>query len=151
MSARQKHMNVSVVTCLLPLNYSRDVEDWRSHDKVLWSYSVNMYHSPSAWGLSLGNTYFPFTTRSYILLSGNLSLLGLVSTLLPGLARHHAAPGHAFKQLLNLRGAVHKLVRLELESRIFDQLNEGDEETPGVRSVDNQPFEQHPGKKIVWT
>ena len=92
-------------------------------------------------GLSLDNTYFPFTTRSYILLGGYLSLLGLVPTLLPGLACHHAAPGHALKQLLNLRGAVNKFVRPELESRILDQLNKSDEEAPGVWSVYNQPLE----------
>ena len=91
--------------------------------------------------LSLGNTYFQFTTSYLILFSRDLSLLGLVPRLLPGLAGHHAAPGHALKQLLNLRGAMHKLVRPELKGRILDQLNEGDEETPGVWSVDNQPLE----------
>ena len=32
----------------------------------------------------------------------------------------------------------------ELEGRVLDQLDEGDEETPGVRSVDNQPLQQNP-------
>mgnify|MGYP001299742647 FL=1 len=91
--------------------------------------------------MSLGHTYLQVTSTSFLLFSRDLSLLGLVPGLLPGLAGHHAAPGHALKQLLNLRGAVHKLVRPELEGRILDQLNEGDEETPGVWSVDNQPLE----------
>ena len=37
-----------------------------------------------------------------------------------------------------------KLVRPELEGRVLDQLDEGDDETPGVRSVDNQPLQQNP-------
>ena len=69
---------------------------------------------------------------------------GLLLHLLPGLAGHHAAPSHGLKQFLDLRGAVDKLVGPELEGRVLDQLDEGDEETPGVRSVDNQPLQQHP-------
>ena len=37
-----------------------------------------------------------------------------------------------------------ELVGPELEGRVLDQLDEGDEETPGVRSVDNQSLQQHP-------
>ena len=37
-----------------------------------------------------------------------------------------------------------ELVGPELEGRVFDELDEGDQETPGVRSVDNQPLQQNP-------
>ena len=37
----------------------------------------------------------------------------------------------------------------ELEGRVFDQLDEGDEETPGVRSVYNQPLQQNPAIYII--
>ena len=37
-----------------------------------------------------------------------------------------------------------KFMRPELEGWVLDQLDEGDEETPGVRSVDNQPLQQNP-------
>ena len=84
---------------------------------------------------------FPRNTHE-VSLRRDLGLLGLVRPrLLPGLAGHHATPGHALKQLLDLRGAVHELVRPELEGRILDQLNKSDEEAPGVWSVYNQPLE----------
>ena len=38
------------------------------------------------------------------------------------------------------------LVRPELESRVLDELDEGDEEPPGVRPVHDQPLQQHPGE-----
>lgn len=47
--------------------------------------------------------------------------------------------------LFNLGGTVHKVVTPELEGRILDQLDEGDEETPRVRPVHNQPLQQNPG------
>ena len=59
------------------------------------------------------------------------------------LTGHHAASGHGFKQLLDLWCTVNKLVRPKLEGVVLDQLNEGDEETPGMRSVDNQSLQQH--------
>ena len=40
-----------------------------------------------------------------------------------------------------------KLVRPELESGVLDQLDEGDQETPGVGPVNDQPLKQHPGQK----
>lgn len=48
--------------------------------------------------------------------------------------------------LFNLRGTVHKVVAPELEGRILDQLDEGDEETPRVRPVHYQPLQQNPGR-----
>ena len=48
--------------------------------------------------------------------------------------------------LFNLRGTVHEVVAPELEGRIFDQLDEGDEETPWVRPVHDQPLQQNPGR-----
>lgn len=44
--------------------------------------------------------------------------------------------------LLNFRSTVHELVMPELELRVFDEFNEGDEKTPRVRSVDDQPLQQ---------
>ena len=41
-----------------------------------------------------------------------------------------------------------KLVRPELERGVLDQLDEGDQETPGVGPVDDQPLKQHPRQKI---
>lgn len=46
--------------------------------------------------------------------------------------------------LLNLRSAVHKFMIPEFESRIFDQLNKGDEKTPRMWSVHNQSLQQDP-------
>ena len=40
-----------------------------------------------------------------------------------------------------------KLVRPELERGVLDQLDEGDQETPGVGPVDDQPLKQHPRQK----
>lgn len=40
---------------------------------------------------------------------------------------------------------MHKVVAPELEGRILDQLDEGDEETPWVRPVHYQPLQQNPG------
>lgn len=49
--------------------------------------------------------------------------------------------------LFNLRGTVHKVMAPELEGRILYQLNEGDEETPGMRPVNNQPLQQDPERR----
>lgn len=46
--------------------------------------------------------------------------------------------------LFNLRGTVHKVMAPELEGRVLDQLDEGDEETPWVRPVHDQPLQQNP-------
>lgn len=46
--------------------------------------------------------------------------------------------------LFNLGGTVHKVVAPELEGRILDELDEGDEESPGVWPVDDQPLQQDP-------
>ena len=42
---------------------------------------------------------------------------------------------------------MNKLVRPELERGVLDQLDEGDQETPGVGPVDDQPLKQHPRQK----
>ena len=64
--------------------------------------------------------------------------------LLSWLTGHHAAAGNRLEQLLNLRSAVDELVRPELEGGVLDELNEGDEQAPGMRSVHNQPLQQNP-------
>lgn len=52
--------------------------------------------------------------------------------------------------LFNLRSTVHKVMAPELESRILDELDESDEETPWVGPVHNQPFQQDPVEKDVF-
>lgn len=49
--------------------------------------------------------------------------------------------------LFNLRGTVHKVMAPELEGRILYQLDEGDEETPGMRPVNDQPLQQDPERR----
>ena len=39
---------------------------------------------------------------------------------------------------------MHELVVPELEAGVLDELDEGDEKTPGVRPVHDQPLQQHP-------
>ena len=41
---------------------------------------------------------------------------------------------------------MHELVRPELEGGVLDELDEGDEQPPGVRPVHDQPLQQHPGE-----
>lgn len=42
--------------------------------------------------------------------------------------------------LLDFRGTVHKVVTPELKGGVLDQLDEGDEQTPRVRPVHDQPL-----------
>jgi len=44
---------------------------------------------------------------------------------------------------------VDELVRPELEGGVLDQLYEGDQETPGVRSVDNESLQQDSGDLLL--
>lgn len=55
--------------------------------------------------------------------------------------------------LLDLRGTVYKVVAPELEGGILDELDEGDEQSPGMRPVHNQPLQKNPAKrcKILLT
>lgn len=46
--------------------------------------------------------------------------------------------------LLNFWSAVNKLMVPELKSWIFYQLNESNKETPGVRPIYNQSFQENP-------
>ena len=46
--------------------------------------------------------------------------------------------------LLNLWSTVDKLMIPKLEAWISDEVNEGDEKAPGVRSVDDQSLQQNP-------
>ena len=45
--------------------------------------------------------------------------------------------------LFNLGCTVDKVVFPEVVARVLDQLNEGDEQSPGVRSVHNQTLQQN--------
>lgn len=44
---------------------------------------------------------------------------------------------------------MHKFVIPEFESRIFDQLNKGDEKTPRMWSVHNQSLQQDPSDLLL--
>lgn len=46
--------------------------------------------------------------------------------------------------LLNFWSTVNKLMVPELKGWIFDQLNERDKETPGMRPIYNQSFQENP-------
>ncbi len=50
--------------------------------------------------------------------------------------------------LLDLWGTVYKIMAPELKGRVLDQLNEGDEQTPRVRPVHNQPLQQDPAQQV---
>ena len=54
---------------------------------------------------------------------------------------HRRASQHS---LLDLRSAVHKLVVPEAVEGVLDELNEGDQQPPGVRAVDDQTLQEHP-------
>jgi len=58
--------------------------------------------------------------------------------------RHAAGSRHGFEKIFNFRRASDEIVSPKLELRILDQLDEGDEETPRMRSVDDETLEQHP-------
>jgi hypothetical protein len=45
--------------------------------------------------------------------------------------------------LFNFWGAVYELMRPELVDWVLDELNEGNEQAPRMRSVHNQTLEQH--------
>lgn len=51
--------------------------------------------------------------------------------------------------LLDLWRAVHKIMAPELKGRVLDQLYEGDEQTPWVRPVHNQPLQQDPARQAL--
>lgn len=61
----------------------------------------------------------------------------------------HARPSNAFKQALNLLRTVSEIVSPEVIARILDQLDEGDEQAPGVRSVHNQTLQQYTGDLLL--
>ena len=44
---------------------------------------------------------------------------------------------------------MHKLVFPEVVRRVLYQLNESDEQPPGVRSVHNESFQQHPSDLLL--
>ena len=77
----------------------------------------------------------------------NLCLLGLslmydVAVFFSGLA--HARSGNAFKQTLNLLRTMSEVVSPKVVARVFDKLDEGDEQAPWMWPVDNQPLQQYP-------
>mmetsp|Transcript_65769 Transcript_65769/g.143570 ORF Transcript_65769/g.143570 Transcript_65769/m.143570 type:complete len:807 (-) Transcript_65769:493-2913(-) len=67
------------------------------------------------------------------------------------LARHHAArlvgrqavSSDRVEQHLNLFCGANKLVAPEVVAGVADELDEGDEQAPGVRLVDNEALDQH--------
>lgn len=70
-----------------------------------------------------------------------------VTVFFPGLA--HARPSNALKQALNFLCTMSEVVSPEVVAWIFDQLNEGDEQSPGVRSIHNQTLQQYTGNLLL--
>ena len=68
----------------------------------------------------------------------------LLLLLLARLRRHHAGPGDGLEELLDLWGAGDELVLPELEGGVLDELDEGDEEAPRVRTVHDQTLQEDP-------
>ena len=64
-----------------------------------------------------------------------------VVVIFPGLT--HARPGHAFKQALNLLCTVSEVISPEVVAWVLDQLNEGNQQAPGVWPVHNQSLQQY--------
>lgn len=58
-----------------------------------------------------------------------------------GLAQ--ACEGHTGEELLQLLVGLHKIKSPELIAAILDQLNEGDQKSPGMWPVDDQTLQQH--------
>jgi len=56
----------------------------------------------------------------------------------------HTGSGNRFEKFLDLWSAVDEFVVPKLEDRILYQLNKRNQQTPRVRSIDNQPLQQHP-------
>mmetsp|Transcript_59972 Transcript_59972/g.147449 ORF Transcript_59972/g.147449 Transcript_59972/m.147449 type:complete len:234 (-) Transcript_59972:1164-1865(-) len=54
-----------------------------------------------------------------------------------------AKAGDRLEQLLDLLAGAHKVVVPEVVGRVLDELDEGDEEPPGVRLVDDEPLDEH--------
>jgi hypothetical protein len=72
-----------------------------------------------------------------------LLLLLLLRLLLSALARRrHATARDAFEYTLQFRCAVRKGMAPECIARILDQLNEADEQTPRMGSVNYEPLEK---------
>mmetsp|Transcript_25033 Transcript_25033/g.69879 ORF Transcript_25033/g.69879 Transcript_25033/m.69879 type:complete len:303 (-) Transcript_25033:2245-3153(-) len=75
--------------------------------------------------------------------SGGILLLH--EELVLGLGRRaHARARHTLKQFFDLLGAACEGVAPEVVARVLDELDEGDEQPPRVRAVDDEPLEQHP-------
>lgn len=59
--------------------------------------------------------------------------------------RRNAAASYAFEESLNVRGAMDERTLPEVVTRIFDQLDEGNQKTPWVRSVHDETLKQNSG------
>mmetsp|Transcript_67949 Transcript_67949/g.221180 ORF Transcript_67949/g.221180 Transcript_67949/m.221180 type:complete len:462 (-) Transcript_67949:3433-4818(-) len=79
------------------------------------------------------------------------SLLGLVQLAvgLPVDGGAQASVRNALEQLLHLRGALHETVVPEVEAPVLDQLDEGYQQPPRMRPVDDQALQQHPGDLLA--
>lgn len=51
-----------------------------------------------------------------------------------------------FDSLFNFWGTVYKFMVPEFKCWVFNQLNEGDEKTPRMWPIYNQPFQKNPGE-----
>ena len=84
------------------------------------------------------------TARSgaYSLLLHRLHGLLLVITV-AGAGLAHAGLGHALKQALNLGRAVGEAQLPEVVARVLDELDEGDQQAPGMRPVHYEALQEH--------
>lgn len=73
---------------------------------------------------------------------GSCAVLGFGAPL--HLLGPHARARHALKQALDLWGHPREGVAPEGVARVLDELDEGYEQTPGVRAVDDEALQQHP-------
>lgn len=83
-------------------------------------------------------------TQNAAHLTGTSPFHDLLGLLLP-----HAALCNRLEQLLNFWSAMNKLMVPELERWIFYQLNESNKETPGMRPIYNQSFQENPGDLLL--
>mmetsp|Transcript_10128 Transcript_10128/g.29888 ORF Transcript_10128/g.29888 Transcript_10128/m.29888 type:complete len:254 (-) Transcript_10128:1041-1802(-) len=63
--------------------------------------------------------------------------------------RPHARPAHALKELFNLGRRADEVLGPEAVARVFNQLDEGDEQAPGVRPVHDEALHQHAGDLLL--
>lgn len=65
--------------------------------------------------------------------------------------RSHAAAGYRFEKTLDFRRNPSEAATPKVVTRILNELNEGNQQSPGMRSVDDEPLEKDPGINVSKT